>query len=38
MFTDKIELIISNGVSTIVGKYLIPKCIGTVNWSWTDDD
>ena len=36
MFNDKIEPIISNGVATIGGKYLIPKGIGTVSWSWTD--
>ena len=36
MFTDKIEPIISNGVETIGGNYLIPKNIGTVSWSWTD--
>ena len=38
MFTDRIDPIISNGVATIEGKYLIPKGIGTVIWSWTDDD
>ena len=38
MFTDKIEPIISNGVVTIGGKYLITKEIGTVIWSWTDDE
>ena len=36
MFTDKIDLIISNGVVTIGGNYPIPKDIGTVSWSWTD--
>ena len=36
MFTDKIETIISNGVATICGIFLIPKGIGTVSWSWTD--
>ena len=35
MFTDKIETIIYNRVSTISGKDLIPKVIGTVRWSWT---
>ena len=38
MFTDKIELIISNGVETIGEKDLIPKGIGTVSWSWNDDE
>ena len=38
MFTDKIEPIISNGVSTIGGNYLIPKYNDTVSWSWTDDE
>ena len=38
MFTDKIEPIISNGVVTIGGKGLITKLIGTVSWSWTDDE
>ena len=37
MFTYKIEPIISNGVSTIGGKYIIPKGIGKVIWYWTDD-
>ena len=36
MFTDKIEPIISNGVATIRGNYLIPKRIGTVSSSWND--
>ena len=36
MFADKIEPIIYNGVETIFGKYLIPKGIGTVIWSWND--
>ena len=36
MFTDKIDLIISNGVVTIGGNYPIPKDIGTVSWSWPD--
>ena len=34
MFTDKIEPIISNGVATIGVKYIIPKWIDTVSWSW----
>ena len=38
MFTERIELIISNGVSTIGGKDLIKKLIGTVSWSWTDEE
>ena len=38
MFTDKIETIISNGVSTIGGKDLIPKGIYTVSWSFNDDE
>ena len=38
MFTDKIEPIISNVVATIGEKYLIPKCIFTVIWSWTGDE
>ena len=25
-------------METIGGKYLIPKWIGTVSWSWTDDE
>ena len=37
MFTEKIEPIIYNGVANIGEKYLIPKGIGTVTWSWTDD-
>ena len=37
MFTDNIEPIISNGVSTIGKKYLILKYIGTVIWYWSDD-
>ena len=36
MFTDKIELIISNRVATIGGKYLISKGIRTVSWYWID--
>ena len=38
MFTENIEPIISNGAATIGGKYLIPKRIGTVSWSWTYDE
>ena len=38
MFTEKIEPIISNGVSTIGGKDIIKKLIGTVSWSWTDEE
>ena len=37
MLTDNIDTIIPNGVATIGVKYLIPKGIGTVIWSWTDD-
>ena len=35
--TDKIEPMIYNGLETIGGKYLIPKGIFTVSWSWTED-
>ena len=38
MLTENIDPIIYNGVSTIGQKYLIPKMIGTVNWSWTYDE
>ena len=38
MFTDKIEPIIYNGVADIGGKYFIPKGIGTVRLSETDDE
>ena len=38
MFTDKTHPIISNGVVTIGGKYLIPNGIGTVGWYWNDDE
>ena len=38
MFTDKIEPIISNGVATIGGKYIIPRMIGKVSWYWNDDE
>ena len=38
MFTDKIKPIISNGLATIGGKYIIPKGNVTVIWSWTDDE
>ena len=37
MFTDKIDHIISRGVSTIGGNDLIPKIIDTVRWYWNDD-
>ena len=37
MFTEKIKPIIYNGVTTIRGKDLIPKGIGTDRWSYTDD-
>ena len=37
MFTDKKYDIVSNGVLNIGGKYLIPKEIGTVSLSCTDD-
>ena len=38
MFTDKIELINSNGVANISGEHLILKGIVIVSWSWTDDE
>ena len=38
MFTDKLQPIISYGVATMGGKYIIPKGIGTVSWSWNDDE
>ena len=38
MFTEKIEPTVYNGVETIGGTYLIPKGIGTVSWSWNDDE
>ena len=38
MFTYKIEPIVSNGVATIGGKYLIPKGICKDRWSCTNDD
>ena len=38
MFTEKIEPKVYNGVETIDGTYLIPKGIGTVSWSWNDDE
>ena len=38
MFTDKIKLMISSGVATIGGKYLITKGVGTVIWSCADDE
>ena len=38
IFTDKIDPIIYNWVATICGKYLFPKMIGIVIWSWTYDE
>ena len=38
MFTEKIEPIISNGVTTICGKDLIPKGIGKFSWYCNDDE
>ena len=38
MFTDNIDPIITNGVATIGVKYIIQKGIGTVIWSYTDDE
>ena len=38
MFTEKIEPIIYNGVETMGGNDIIKKGIGTVIWSWTDDE
>ena len=38
MFNDITEKIINNGVSTIRIKYIIPKGIITISWSWTDDE
>ena len=38
MFNDKINTTISNGVETIGGKYIVPKRIFTVSWSWTDNE
>ena len=38
MFTDKIDPTIYNGVETIGGKYLIPRGIFTVSWSWNYDE
>ena len=38
IFTDKIEPIISNGVTNIGVKDIIPKGIGIFIWSWTDDE
>ena len=37
MLADKIDPIIFNGVTTIIGKDLIPKRIGTVICSCNDD-
>ena len=36
-FTNKIYTIITNGMETICGNDLIPKGIGTVSWSSTDN-
>ena len=36
MLNDKIDPIISNGVSTICGKDIIPKGFVTVSWYQTD--
>ena len=38
MFTHKIETIISNGVATTGGKYLIPRGIFIASWYWNDDE
>ena len=38
MFTDKIDMIITNGAATMGVKYIIPKCIVTVSWSYTEDE
>ena len=38
IFTDKIHTIVSNGVETIGEQYIIPKGIGIVSWSCTDDE
>ena len=38
IFNDNIEPIPYNVVATIGEKSLIPKGIGTVSWSWTDDE
>ena len=38
LFTDKIDPTISKWMETIGGKYIISKGIGTVIWSWTDDE
>ena len=38
MFTGKSYPVIYNVVTTIGGKYLIPKQIVTVSWYWTDDE
>ena len=38
MFTDKVDLIIYNGVAAICGNDIIPKRIGIVSCSWTDDE
>ena len=38
MFTDKIDLIVSDVAETVGGKYLIPKGIVKVGWSWNYDE
>ena len=38
MFTDKIDIFISNGVETIGRKYIITKYIFTDSWSCNDDE
>ena len=38
MFIETIETTIYNGVSTVGINDIIPKCIGTVIWSCTDDE
>ena len=38
MFTEKIDTAIYNGVVNIGRNDLIPKRIGIVSWSWTDDE
>ena len=37
MFTDNIDLILSNGESTIVGNDFITKVVVVVSWSCTSD-
>ena len=38
MFSDKIDTVIYNGVANIGPKYLIPKVIGAVSWSYKYDE